>query len=159
MTPLLRNIAARFAPTCPCGDGARALAAVLAELADSDAYRAGYAAARAEAEEERAELLADAQRNGWCTHVHPAIEDSVRRMFGDWGGATLAEAENIAGFRARYVPQSVSSPKESREDWARGYAYRDAMSRHGGVLEGEAAGEFHADVLEGVFAHEHRYAA
>lgn len=136
----LARLADTFTPTCACGDGARALAHVLDALAGLDAYRAGREAAEHDAAQARAELLADAQRRGWCEHVHPAVEDAAGRMFSGWGGATLAHAESVARFRAEYVPHAVSSPRCGCGDWARGYAYRDALTRYGGALEADAAG-------------------
>ena len=148
----LARLADTFTPTCACGDGARALAHVMDALAGLDAYRAGREAAEHDAAQARAELLADAQRRGCCQHVHPAVEDAAGRMFPGWGGATLAHAESVARFRAEYVPHAVSSPRCECGDWARGYAYHDALTRYGGVLEADAAARAN---LPGVTAHEH----
>lgn len=35
-----------------------------------------------------------------CDHVHPAVAESVRRMFGDWAGADAAHRASVTRFRA-----------------------------------------------------------
>lgn len=71
VSELLRKIAETFAPTCACGDAARALAHVLAGLTDTEVYRQGYNAGRADLVAEQIDyqssraLRAQAARKQW----------------------------------------------------------------------------------------------
>ena len=82
VTPWEQALAASaVVPTCGCGDWCRALA-VAVPLVWADAYDHGR----------RAGTLEGA--------AHPAVVDSVNRMFAGWDGADAAAARSVARFRA-----------------------------------------------------------
>lgn len=47
-----------------------------------------------------------------CEHVHPAIVDSVARVFAGWDGAAAAHARSVADFRAWHT-QARAELKEA----------------------------------------------
>lgn len=117
-------------------DALRAAYLMGREHAYADAYGDGYSACWIEYRDRWNDRLEDVARDG-CAHLHPAIADSVARMFPTFTGADLAHAQSVQNFRRGI---GNSSPRCDCGDWAVGYAYRDAMARYGGVLEAEAAG-------------------
>lgn len=50
-----------------------------------------------------------------CDHVHPAIEDSVARVFHGWDGPDMAHARSIARFRA-WSHQRTANHTRGREE-------------------------------------------
>lgn len=72
-------------PSCDCGDWARGYGARAAEVA-----------ARA-----RAEGYADGLAEGLAAGpTHPAVAESVARIFDGWDGAAAAHARSVTAFRA-----------------------------------------------------------
>lgn len=47
-----------------------------------------------------------------CEHVHPAVADSVARIFHGWGGAEAAHARSVARFRTWHA-QARAELKEA----------------------------------------------
>lgn len=72
-------------PSCDCGDWSRGYAAGAANVAPR-AYADGHAAGLAEG------LAAGP--------AHPAVAESVARIFDGWDGAAAAHARSVAAFRA-----------------------------------------------------------
>lgn len=99
---ILARLADTFTPACHCGDTARALAHVLPLIAD--------ALATASAQGYEADRLIGATEGA----VHPAVADSVSRMFAGWDGAQAADARSGARFRAWHAdaraPHSEAAP-------------------------------------------------
>ena len=99
---ILARLADTFTPACHCGDAARALAHVLPLIADAlaTASAQGYEAGRLTGAAEGA--------------AHPAVADSVSRMFAGWDGAQAADARSGARFRAWHAdaraPHSEAAP-------------------------------------------------
>lgn len=80
VTPWAQALAAStVVPTCACGDWCRALA-VAVPLVWADAYDHGRRAGALEGP------------------AHPAVVDSVNRMFAGWDGADAAAARSVARF-------------------------------------------------------------
>lgn len=77
-------------PSCPCGDWSRGYAAGAANVAPR-AYADGHAAGLAEG------LAAGP--------AHPAVAESVARMFGPWDGAAAAAGWSVTRFRQWHAAQ------------------------------------------------------
>lgn len=105
--PWARAVAETYAaPTCTkCADFARAVAAVAPA-----AWSAGYAAGHADG---HAQGLAEGLAEG---PAHPAVVDSVRRVFGGWDGHAAALARSVVRFRQQHAAarQEVNAHERRR---------------------------------------------
>ena len=81
------------APSCPCGDYARALADA-APMVWAEAYAAGYRDGAGEGP------------------AHPAVVDSVARMFAPWDGPDAAHVRSVTRFRTWHA-QARAELKEA----------------------------------------------
>lgn len=64
----------------------------------------------------------------------------VARMLEGFEGGHGGHARTVARFVAASRHGTAAAPHCDCGDWARGYFWRDAMARHGGVIEAQAAG-------------------
>lgn len=102
-------------------------------------YSAGWADCRARWTDEFRERVADLQEQ-----IEPMIQAEVahrvQRMLDHLDGGDGGHARSVARFITERRSDHKAAPKCGCGDWARGYFWRDAMARHGGVIEAEQYG-------------------
>lgn len=99
-------------------------------------YSAGWDACRLQWAVEWRQKVADLQEENE-PRILAAVAERVNEMLDGIEGGHGAHARSVEQFRRAQVPHAPSSPRCECGDWSRGYFYRDAMARHGGVIEAE----------------------